>query len=686
MATAAVMIAHLVAAKAFRDAAFLRAWPITALPAMTIATAALTGVMVPLFAALLARFPPAIVVASGFALSAAAHAGEWAVYDSSRTLAVVIYLHLAGVATLLISGFWSTVAERYDPAGARASYGRIAATGTAGGIAGSIAAERLVAVIAPHAVLVLLAALHAACAVGVATLGRAPALLTRASDGEGASGIGAAFRGRYVRTIAAFAILTAAAAAMLDFLLKTNARGMFGTGPDLLRFFAVFYGVVQLVTFLAQNASGRVVSRLGVSGTIDTLPTGVGAASAVALMMPGGLAMVAAVRGAESVLRNSLYRAAYEMLFVPMDAATRRRAKTVLDVVCDRVGEALGSTTVQLLLAFGVVGIDNALLRISVLFSIVAVWIGRQFSGLYLQVVEDQLVKHRDAPPVSVVSEAGWTVVQLPEHLAPRPADARREGAREAEPELRPDPPLRLLADLRSGDAARVTAALRQPSRLERMHVAHAINLLAWDDVSAAAREALEPLAPAHVGLLVDAMLDGSTEFTIRRRLPRILGRCPVQRSVDGLVGGLNDSRFEVRYHCSQAIARMMTAHAGLSIDHSRIIAVVERELVVPPQLWRGYRLLDRPDDPAPPGLPAGATSRQVEYIFLLLSTIIAREPLDAAVHGIRSPDAGVRGLSVEYFDQVLPPAVVTRLRQMIASVESGAAEPERSAAPLHAT
>jgi hypothetical protein len=35
MATAAIMVAHQVAARAFRDAAFLAAWPAAALPLMT---------------------------------------------------------------------------------------------------------------------------------------------------------------------------------------------------------------------------------------------------------------------------------------------------------------------------------------------------------------------------------------------------------------------------------------------------------------------------------------------------------------------------------------------------------------------------------------------------------------------------------------------------------------------------
>src|SRR6185295_6896943 len=113
-----------------------------------------------------------------------------------------------------------------------------------------------------------------------------------------------------------------------------------------------------------------------------------------------------------------------------------------------------------------------------------------------------------------------------------------------------------------------------------------------------------------------------------------------------------------------------------------------ERELSVPPQVWQGYRLLDRPevDDAAPASELAEDASRNLEHVFSLLSTIVAREPLDAAVRGVRSANPGVRGLAIEYLDQVLPPAILARLRTMIAATRSAADAPSRSAAPRPAT
>src|SRR5258705_2277245 len=472
---------------------------------------------------------------------------------------------------------------------------------TTGRMIGRLAAERLATRVVPEAVLIMWAPPLPVCAGGVTLLRRAPPLLSpeKESVQPGTSGLRETFRTPYLRTIASFVILTSASSAILDFLLKSQARATFGTGPDLLRFFTVFYGSVQVLSFLAQTRAERVVRRLGMGGTINALPGGVGVVGLFALVFQAW-PVVTALRGLDAVLRNSLFRSAYELLFVPMDARTRNRAKTVLDVVCDRAGEAIGSGIVQLLLLVGVASISSSLVTVALLFAGVAMWVGQRFGTLYVGVVEDQLLRYRNTPHVSMVSEAGWTLVQVPSNTLAVPPEepipSRTATTRHA------DPPIELLAELRSREESRVRAALGRTSILERMHVAQVIDLLAWDDISPAARTALEQLAPLHLGMLIDAMLDPATDFAIRRRVPRILGSVATARSLHGLANGLSDSRFEVRYHCSRAISRILAKHRELAVDRPQMIAAVERELSVPPQRWRGYRFLDPPEMEGPSG------------------------------------------------------------------------------------
>jgi hypothetical protein len=286
------------------------------------------------------------------------------------------------------------------------------------------------------------------------------------------------------------------------------------------------------------------------------------------------------------------------------------------------------------------------------------------------------------------VSEAGWTLMQVPSNTLPVPPETAISVASGPAATRRADPAIELLTDLRSREEPRVKAALGRASALGRIHVAQIVDLLAWDEVLPAASTALEHLAPPHLGMLIDAMLDQETDFAIRRRLPRILGTVATRRSLDGLVNGLSDSRFEVRYHCSRAISRVLARNRELAIDRPQMIAAVERELSVPPQRWRGYRLLDRPEveGPSETTAPPEDSSRYLEHVLLLLSTIVGRDPLDAAVHGVRSADAGVRGLAFEYLDQVLPPAVVERLKTMIASTQFADGAPAQSAPQPTAT
>ena len=551
-----------------------------------------------------------------------------------------------------------------------------------GGIAGSVSAERIAATISPDSVLLLLAILHVICAGGVAMMRRAPALLPRRPDvDEEVSGVSEIFRSSYLRTIASFVVMASASSAILDFLLKSSARASFGAGPDLLRFFALYYGAVQVLSFFAQTRSGEAVKRLGIGGTINALPGGITAASIIALIFPGWIA-ITALRAFESVLRTSLFRSGYELLFVPMASGTRHRAKGILDVICDRVGEAAGSGIVQLLLFAGVASTTSSLLTVSFILAGASLWLGQRFGPLYLDLIERELAKYRESPQVSFVSEAGWTLLDAPAvsgSVAPGAAPAVAT-THDVAPRL--DSHVQALAELRSRDLPRVIAALDRTPALGRIHVAQIIDLLAWDDVLPAARRALEDLAPFHLGMLIDAMLDPASDFVIRRRLPRIVRTVGSHRSLEGLVDGLNDARFEVRYHCSRAIGRILTSNPELSLDRARTIAVVERELSVPPQRWRGYHLLDRPEigEQAGSSVPTEDSSRFREHIFLLLATIVGREPLDAALRGVRSPNAGVRGLAAEYLDHVLPPAVLDRLNSMLAATLPDIDAPVQSA------
>jgi hypothetical protein len=667
MATAVVMLGHQVASKAFRDAAFLAVWPTTALPLMVIAASVPVVAAVPMFARLLERFGPRVVVPVGFLLSAAGHVLEWQLSSREPWVAVLIYLHVAGLGALLLSGFWSIVSERFEPRSARATFGKIAAAGTIGGVLGGVAAERIAVALPVDSTLLLLATLHGLCAIGVLWLGQAPVLLPGTeAPSDRVFAFQALRDAPHLRTIALMMVLATAGAGVLDYLLKWRATEELTSGAELLRFFAVFYGAVQVASFAAQAVSGKALHQLGIGRTMTSLPAGVGLSSAIALLFPVWQVIVL-VRGIDAVLRNSLFRSGYELFFVPMDAAERRRMKTFIDVTCDRAGEALGAIIVQVLLFTSIAFLTGELLGVVVLLSAGALWIGRRLDQLYLGVVEKQLVRHAEFTPVILGTETAWTIIDLPPPPAPpaAPAETRTHKTVVMTAPRKEDPRIKLLGELRSGDRARVEAALARLTKPDRMQVVQVIDLLAWDDLVARARHVLEQVASSHVGLLVDVLLDSSTDFAVRRRIPRILGTIASPRALEGLIHGLDDARFEVRYQCGRAIDRLLAKDGSLTVDPAQMFAHVERELSVPLQVWQGHRLIDQPDRDENPD--AGDLSHQnLEHVFSLLATVLPREPLQVALRGIRSPNPGLRGLALEYLESVLPPPILARMWQVV--------------------
>lgn len=665
MTASGFMLAYQVASKAVRDAAFLSAWPATALPSMVMAAAIVAVVIVPVFARLLARFGPGVVVPAGFLLSAIAHVVEWQISSVHPWVAVAVYLHIAAVGALLLSGFWSFVSELFDPRSAKRDYGRIAGAGTLGGILGGFAAERTAAMLSVNDALPLLAATHAVCAAVVLSLGIVNR--PRVSKPREALFRRDALTGApYLKAVAAIVIVGTANAAVIDYLLKARASQLLSTGADLLQFFAVFYTATQVVTFLAQMGVSRAVKSLGLGRSIASLPAGVAVTSGAALLFPTFPVFLVA-RATEHVLRGSLFRSGYELLFSPLAPTQKRRTKAFLDVACDRAGDALGAAFVQLFLFTGAAFVTSELIGVSIALAAVSVWIARRLDKMYVDVVGRRLIEEAGGPPTMLGTEPIWTVFDARAALRDTPLPSAPPRAVPA-PALAPrdDAAVGVLLELRSGNADRVRNALRRVDPADTIQVAQVIQLLAWDEVLDAARRVLERCAAAHVGLLGDELMNPANDFAIRRRIPRVLGTVSSPRALSCLISGLDDSRFEVRYQCSQAIDRILRHTPALKIDRDRILAVVDRELSVEPSVWHAYRLLDRPDAEPAAEVPHAWRDRSLEHVFMLLASIFPREEMLVAMRGVESADPILKSLALEYLESVLPASIRTRLWQIL--------------------
>jgi hypothetical protein len=205
-------------------------------------------------------------------------------------------------------------------------------------------------------------------------------------------------------------------------------------------------------------------------------------------------------------------------------------------------------------------------------------------------------------------------------------------------------------------------AVLRNQEGLTPSLIPHVVPLLAWDSVADDAIGALRMVAPGHVGALADALLDPNEDFAVRRRVARVLAVCRSQRAVDSLLLGLEDMRFEVRFHCGRSLASIVEKQPDLRIDAGRVFDVVRREVAVGRPVWEGRRLLDRLDEGESTSFAhefvRGRASQSLAHVFTILSLVLPAEPLQIALRGLHTDDQNLRGTALEYLESVLPPVI----------------------------
>ena len=337
MVCSAAVAGQFVGGKAVRDALYLALLDVTTLPAMVVATSAVSILLVATTASIVAKRRPSQFVPALFGASAFLLLVEWALtLVAPRTAVVLVYLHVSGFGPMLGSGFWLIASERFDPRTAKQRFGQIQGAGTFGGLLGALLTERVAAVFGIAAMLPALAALNILCAWKVRQL-------AGTSDGAGldrlevapdlapvapVSGLRVLAHAPYLRNLAALVLLSTAGSTLVDYVFKAEASSALGPGESLIRFFAIYYAATSVITFLLQTSLSRfALERFGLAmaGASPSLALIVGGAGA--LFAPGIAGMTVA-RGGESVLRGSLVPRRIRAVLYP-DSARRKAGRQI---------------------------------------------------------------------------------------------------------------------------------------------------------------------------------------------------------------------------------------------------------------------------------------------------------------------------------------------------------------------
>jgi hypothetical protein len=688
MLGAGVVTAQFIAGKAARDALYLAHLDVTSLPSMVVVASLVSLVLVLVSARCLRKMAPATFVPLLFVVSAVLQLVEWQVTLVAPTLAArIVYLQISGLGPLLGSGFWLIATERFDPHTAKRRFGQILGIGTLGGLLGGLLAERVAAVLDVSAMLPILAALNLISAWQVRQLSAQiePSLSRRAMDmapelspDPASSGLRAMSRAPYLRNLAALVLLGTTSVTFVDYIFKAQAVEVFGRGDTLLRFFAAYYATTSLLTFVVQTAASRIaLEKFGLAAAAGSPSAALLVGSIGALAVPG-LQSALMARGGEAVLRGSLFRSGYELFYTPIASDEKRAAKSIIDVGFDRAGDAVGGGIIRLLLLLPASAQYSAILYLSIGCSALTLLVASRLNRGYLQTLERSLLNRAVELDLSDIEDLTTRTVVLRTLISKRPKAASDAAAAVAarapgvsvrhDPLLvdGADPELQEIIALRSKDKAKIVRVLNNDDGLPASLVPHVIPLLAWDPVADVAVHALRKVAEERVGELIDALLDPNQPFAVRRRLARVFSVCVSQRAADGVMLGLEDTRFEVRFQCGRSLASILEKNPRVHIDKTRAFEVVRREVAVGRPVWESHRLLDRLEDQEQRSFVdeflKDRANQSLAHVFTLLSLVLPTEPLRIAFRGLHTDNQSLRGTALEYLEGVLPPQIRERL------------------------
>ncbi|OEC33578.1 ATP:ADP antiporter, AAA family [Pseudomonas cuatrocienegasensis] len=277
-------------------------------------------------------------------------------------LARTFYVWISVYNLFVVSVAWSLMADVFDSEQARRLFAFIAAGASCGGLAGPAAGALLVdglgqaglifsaAGLLGLAVLAKQHLMHWRALAGAGRPGAAPSESPRLPVlGNPFSGLSRVLGSRYLLGISAFVILLATASTFLYFEQARLVEQTFSDRNEQIRVFGLIDFAVQALALLTQLfITGRVAQRFGLRALLAGVPVLV-CLGFIALALAPTFAMLAALMIMRRVGEYAFVRPGREMLFAPLDAESKYKAKNFIDTVVYRAGDAVSAWAKTLL-------------------------------------------------------------------------------------------------------------------------------------------------------------------------------------------------------------------------------------------------------------------------------------------------------------------------------------------------
>ena len=329
---------------------------------------------------------------------------------------------------LLISQFWTLANDVYDARQAKRIFGFIGGGASLGGATGAALTSMFVKEVGT-ANMVLISAFVMLLCVGLVILivqrERSAGASGAAVEEEGVAG-GEAIQmlreSKHLQIIAIVIACAAVGAAIIEQQLNMAAEANLGQGQtdSITAFLAQVTVYLSLIGFAIQvGLTSRIHRLLGLGFALMILPVSLGA-TAVVMLFNGALWAPAMARILDTSLRYTVDKTSREVLFLPLPAAMKYKAKPFVDVTMDRFAKAMGALLILVLIKPWGLNLNWQRLSLASL-TLMVIWVFMALRARreYLSAFRRSIEQHDVAPADIRTTQADLqTIETLVEELA----------------------------------------------------------------------------------------------------------------------------------------------------------------------------------------------------------------------------------------------------------------------------
>jgi AAA family ATP:ADP antiporter len=275
----------------------------------------------------------------------------------SALLPYIYWVWAAVLIVVLMTHFWMTVNEIFNPREAKRLIAFISSGGILGGVLGGFLAGVLTRANQARLLLPLACALLLACIFVVKAVFHerqksptvAKPVLPAVGQPETAkfgfrNSFYAVRQDSYLSLIAAVVAIGIIVATFIEFQFFSAASQEYRSAQELQAFFGFFFaGLTIFAFFLNAFLTGNIIKRLGVSLTVLLTPVVLLLCSVGVLIAPLSLLPALIIKGSDDSLDFSLKQTVREILYIPVASALKFKAKPFIDMFVSRAAKVVAA-------------------------------------------------------------------------------------------------------------------------------------------------------------------------------------------------------------------------------------------------------------------------------------------------------------------------------------------------------